>query len=395
MVSITVIRPTHHRVRAALAGLMIASIVPSAFAQTTNFSLRIARTNPNVTVSWTNRGTLQSAATPAGPWRDVLEATNAYTRPPSNTHEFFRVISRWGTRSNLLEANSEMAVAELDGKIYVMGGYPSSRVTQRTVQVYDVASNRWSLTTPLPIGLNHQMPAVANGRLYCIGGQTDAGSAYTNTVFEFNPATTNWTTKSIMPTSRSAGAAAVIGTRIYVAGGRPPRGADFAVFDTSNNQWTTLPNLPTARNHLAACAIEGKVYVAGGRIEGGFNSRMTNVLEMFDPVSGQWSTRAPMPTTRGGINGIAVDGCFFVWGGEGPVGPANPNGMFNQMEMYVAALNRWYRLEPLPTAIHGVTGAASVNGFIHAPGGGTSTGGSSGSLIHQVFWVGDICPPSP
>jgi hypothetical protein len=119
---------------------------------------------------------------------------------------------------------------------------------------------------------------------------------------------------------------------------------------------------------------------------------MTNVLEMFDPGTSQWTTRAPMPTTRGGINGIAVDGRFFVWGGEGPIGPANPNGMFNQMEMYVAAMNRWYRFEPLPVAIHGVTGAAFVSGFIHAPGGGTSTGGSSGSTLHQVFWVEGIGP---
>jgi len=374
---------------------LIANSTQGSFGQTTNFSLRIARANTNVTVAWTNRGTLQSAPTPSGAWGDVLEASNPSTRRPTNVHEFFRVISRWGTRSNLLEANSEMGVAELDGRIYVMGGYPASRVTQRTVQVYDVASNRWSYTTPLPIGVNHQMPAVANGRLYVIGGQTDAGSAYTNTVFEFNPATTNWTTKAPMPTARSAGAAVVIGNLIYVAGGRPPRGADFAVYNVLNNQWTTLPNLPTARNHLAACAIDGKVYVAGGRIEGGFGSPMVNVLQMFDPATNQWRTLAPMPTTRGGINGIAVDGCFFVWGGEGPIGPANPDGMFNQMEMYNAAMNRWYRLEPLPVAVHGVTGAAFVNGFIHAPGGGIHTGGSSGALIHQVFWVGGLCSPGP
>jgi hypothetical protein len=42
-------------------------------------------------------------------------------------------------------------------------------------------------------------------------------------------------------------------------------------------------------------------------------------------------------------------------------------------------------LESLP--IH-ITGAAFVNGWIHAPGGGTDVGGSSGSTIHQVFWVG-------
>jgi len=376
---------------AGAIGILLSLALQNAFGQTPNPSIRIFNTNENVAVAWTGRGTLQSTATPAGPWLDVFEAPNPSTFSPSNVHEFFRVISRWGTRSNLLETNSEMAVAELDGKIYIMGGYPASRVTQRTVQVYDVAQNRWSLATPLPIALNHQMPAVVNGRLYVIGGQTDSGNtSFTNTVFEYDPATTNWVTKKPMPTARSAGAAAVVGNLIYVAGGRPPRGGDFAVYDTSNDEWTTLPNLPTARNHLAACAIDGKVYVVGGRIQAGFTSAMTNILEVFDPGTGQWATRAPMPTARGGINGIAVDGCFFVWGGEGPVGAANPNGMFNQMEMYVATMNRWYRLEPLPVAVHGVTGAAYVNGWIHAPGGGTSTGGSSGSLIHQVFWVGEL-----
>jgi N-acetylneuraminic acid mutarotase len=377
-----------------LVGTLAAPALQPAFSQTSNAVLRISKTASNGVVSWTNRGTLQFATVPGGAWQDMLEAPNPSSIGFSNARQFFRLISRWSTRSNLLEANSEMAVAELDGKIYVMGGYPASRVTQRTVQVYDVAQNRWQYTTPLPIALNHEMAAAVNGRLYVIGGQTtDSGTgSYTNTVFEYNPVTTNWTTKAPMPTSRSAGAAAVIGNLIYVAGGRPPRGQDFAVYDVSNNQWTALPNLPTGRNHLAVGAIDGKVYVAGGRLREGFGDPMTNIVEVFDPAANIWRTNAPMPTTRGGINGIVANGCFFVWGGEGPVGPANPNGMFNQMEMYVATLDRWFRLEPLPTAVHGVTGAAFVNGWIHAPGGGTSTGGSSGSIIHQVFWVGGLCP---
>jgi N-acetylneuraminic acid mutarotase len=179
------------------------------------------------------------------------------------------------------------------------------------------------------------MAASVNGRLYLIGGQTDADNpSYTNTVFEYNPGTSNWTAKAPMPTARSAGAAAVIGNLIYVAGGRPPRGQDLAVYDTVNNQWSTLTNMPTARNHLAAAAIDGKVYVAGGRLGSGFTSPMTNALEVFDPALGRWSTRAPMPTTRGGVNGIAANGCLFVWGGEGP------NGVFEQNEMYVPASNR-------------------------------------------------------
>src|SRR5688572_7583610 len=160
--------------------------------QTSEARVAISATNTNVVVSWNGRGTLQSADSP-GQWTDILEASNPFITRPTNTHQFFRGISRWSTRRPLLEANSEMAVAELEGKIYVLGGYPSSRVTVRTVQVYDPELDQWSLTAPLPVALNHTMPAVVNGKLYIIGGQTDAGNtSFVNTVYEFDPRTTNW-----------------------------------------------------------------------------------------------------------------------------------------------------------------------------------------------------------
>lgn len=366
--------------------VMIGAATLSVLAQNTNGPAAISITASNLIVTWPGIGSLQSAPSPAGPWQDILEAGKPQGIAPTKDQQFFRVISRWRARANLIEANSEMGVAELNERIYVLGGYPASRVTMNTVQVYDTASNTWQLTAPLLVGVNHPMPAVANGKVYVIGGQTDTGSAYVNSVQEFNPATTNWTYRAPMPTARSAGAAAVIGDLIYVAGGRPPRGNDFAVYNATSNTWQTLPSLPTQRNHLAACAIDGKIYVAGGRLQAGFTSAMTNILEVFDPALNQWTTRAPMPTTRGGINGIAANGYFFVFGGEGP------DGVFDEMEMYVPAQNRWYALEPLPIAVHGVTGAALVNGWIHLPGGGTSTGGSSGATLHQVFWLPGINP---
>jgi N-acetylneuraminic acid mutarotase len=374
------------RANALLAAMFVIVTTQTLAAQSTN-RVAISRTPTNVLVSWTGRGTLQSATTWSGAWQDVLEAPNPLAA--TNARSFYRSISRWSTRSNLLEANSEMSVAELNGRIYVLGGYPASRITVRTVQVYDVAQNRWSLTTPLPIPLNHAMAAPANGRIYMIGGQTTSSGtgSYTNTVFEYNPITSNWTQRASMPTARSAGAPAVVGNLIYVAGGRSPATAqDFAVYDVIANQWTTLPNMPTGRNHLAAAAIDGRIYVAGGRLGSGFTSEMTAALEMYDPATRLWTARASLPAPRGGVNGIAVDGCMFVFGGEGP------DGVFEENEMYVASMNRWFKLESLPVPVHGVTGAAYVNGWIHLPGGGTQVGGSSGSTIHQVFWVGGICP---
>lgn len=97
----------------------------------------------------------------------------------------------WGRRAELPEANSEMSVAELDGRIYVLGGYPSNRISVRTVQLYDPVANAWRLSTPLPVALNHTMAASANHRIYVIGGQPGAGGAgpFVDTVYEFDPAT--------------------------------------------------------------------------------------------------------------------------------------------------------------------------------------------------------------
>ena len=81
----------------------------------------------------------------------------------------------YGHRAPLLEANSEMAVAELEGKIYVLGGYPSSREVQTTVQVYDPQTDSWIRAAALPQALHHPVVVGATGKLYSLGGQTDGG----------------------------------------------------------------------------------------------------------------------------------------------------------------------------------------------------------------------------
>ena len=294
----------------------------------------------------------------------------------------------WEKRAALLEPNSETAVAQLDGKVYVVGGYPSSRFTVSTVQVYDPAKDTWALAAPLPEPLNHTMAAAVGGRLFVIGGQTSTrGNAlmagFVNSVYAYDPASDKWTKKAPMPTERSSGVTGVIDGRIYVAGGRPPHGHDFAVYDPAGDSWQVLPKLPTQRNHLAAGVAGGKFYVIGGRFGPGFRSELTAVVEVYDPKSKSWSKAAPLPKPRGGLNGIAARGCIHTFGGEGDM--MEPNGLFPDHDVYDPRTNTWKSLDPLPIPIHGVTGLAFVGGVIFLPGGGTSIGGSSGSTLHQAF----------
>src|SRR5918992_5706773 len=72
---------------------------------------------------------------------------------------------QWAQRASLIEANSELALAELNGKLYLLGGYPASRQTARTVQVYDIASDHWELGPQLPQPNNHGMAASVNGKI--------------------------------------------------------------------------------------------------------------------------------------------------------------------------------------------------------------------------------------
>src|SRR5687767_3241653 len=89
--------------------MMVAFLAINANGQTTS-RVSVSRTSTNLSVAWTGRGTLQTSSSLTGGWQDILEAPNPFTLQLTNANEFFRSISRWSTRSNLLEANSEMSV---------------------------------------------------------------------------------------------------------------------------------------------------------------------------------------------------------------------------------------------------------------------------------------------
>ena len=290
----------------------------------------------------------------------------------------------WGMRAPTLEPLSELAVAESNGKLYLMGGYPASRVTVRTVQVYDIATDTWAYGPQLPQRNNHGMPASVNGKIYLIGGQLNAddppdSNSYVSTVYELDPEVGVWVTKAPMPTARSSGVAVVHDGKIYVAGGRLPRGFDFAVYDPAADTWEVLPNLPIQRNHFTGAAINGRIHYAGGRQGNGLSPLMTTVHEVFDPETRTWTNAAPMLRPSSGMNGVMARGLFHIWGGEGPA------GMFPDHDYYNPQTDTWTELPDMPMPVHGISGSAFVDGLIWAPGGGTHIGGSSGSTMNQVY----------
>src|SRR3954471_9381403 len=81
----------------------------------------------------------------------------------------------WVTLASQNEPRQEMAVAELNGRIYAIGGFRAGSTRANTVEAYDPTSDSWQTMAPLPIGLNHPLAATAGGHIYVIGGHPESG----------------------------------------------------------------------------------------------------------------------------------------------------------------------------------------------------------------------------
>ncbi len=90
--------------------------------------------------------------------------------------------------------------------------------------------------------------------------------------------------------------------------------------DTSKTgTWVTGAPAPSKRTEVAAAVVEGKIYVVGG-----FNKpSLSNVLdyaisrsvEVYDPVSNNWSTTTPLPEGRHHAGIAVLNGTLYVVGG--------------------------------------------------------------------------------
>src|SRR3970040_2386840 len=115
-----------------------------------------------------------------------------------------------------------------------------------------------------------------------------------------------------------------------------------------------------------------------------------DVNEEYDPKLDKWTSKAPMPSKRGGIVGASLNETVLVFGGEGPL------GTFSNNEQYFPANNTWKVRQSMPNARHGLA-TAVVRNQIFVIGGGRIPG-LSVSDVNEVFTPRELRPitvPAP
>ncbi len=304
----------------------------------------------------------------------------------------------WTAKAPAPTKRTEVVAAAVGGKIYVIGGFsePTLRnlkdlTISDAVEEYDPSADRWTVKSPLPVGLHHAGAAAVGDRLYVIGGFTQSFFSVWQPVagvYAYDSAANSWTERAPMPTGRGALAVAELDGKLYAIGGYDGKGNSAAVevYDPASNTWRTLAPLPTPRDHLAVAAVGQRIYAIAGRLNRDYG-RNLSVTEAYDPAANRWTRVADLPTPRSGITAGVIHGTIYVLGGEAP------EGTFRTNEAYLPDLDRWQTMSPMPTGRHGL-GSAVVNGLLYVLSGGPTPGGSF-SNANEVFAPGGMKPTVP
>ena len=153
------------------------------------------------------------------------------------------------------------ASAYLNGKIYRIAG--AAIGTDFHVEVYDIATNTWSMAANYPFA-NHNLMAVALGSYIYAGG----GNASPTKTYRYDPNTDTWDDAAIadFPAGRSSAASGAYNGRWLLAGGD----VDFATsngviaWDPATNIWNDLPKMVQARDNLEGATAGQSFYAVAG-----------------------------------------------------------------------------------------------------------------------------------
>jgi Galactose oxidase, central domain/Kelch motif len=203
-----------------------------------------------------------------------------------------------------------------DGRVLVAGGYgrdvavfgpdPGTEAILSTAEIYNPASNTWSLANTMNgVRWQHTATLLGSGKVLVVGGLNKEGGAvfgpscddiYAKTAETYNPLSDKWSTNgavfgpSAPPPARYLHTATRLDNgKVLVAGGAnfcataTENRTAYLFNDTPNPWWEVTGILNASRmSPTATLLADGRVLVAGG-------NNLTSA-ETYDAQSGTWTT---------------------------------------------------------------------------------------------------------
>ena len=289
----------------------------------------------------------------------------------------------WTTVAPLPLARYEAPNLDLNGKIYVFGGFGGASLNGTTqVHLYDPAANTWTYLTDIPVpsgspaGLTHHGLTLEGDRFIWIAGGfagPDNGPVLSN-VWKYDVAANTWAAGPSLPAARGGGGLVLLGRELhYVGGTMPDRNTDAGDhwvlnLDQASPAWVSAAPLPTPRTHLSAVTLNGKIYTLAGQHNHDVNPTDVSVVEVYNPATNSWSTAANTPTVRSHFepSTFVRDGRIVIVGGK------SDSQELTDITEYDPLTNSWTALTPaLPVGLRAPI-AKAIGSRVFVAGGGPS-----------------------
>jgi N-acetylneuraminic acid mutarotase len=282
----------------------------------------------------------------------------------------------------------------VDGLLYVFGGFDAAIDAFNQTQVYNPATNQWTMKADMPEAITHAGIAVDENTIWLVGGYAgdDPGPSTTH-VWKYNILSNTWSAGPALPAPRGAGAVALIGRNLHFFGGAvrtagnhddTDYGDHYVLNIDTATSWSQLADLPNPRNHLGGIALNGKIYAIGGQHDTFESTGNQTQVDVYDPGSDTWSQAASLPLGNGHISAstFVADGRIMVIGGTLNGGS---NGLASDdVLLYDPPSNVWLKLRSLPD-VRKTPVAGFINSQIVVATGGGMAGGPT-----NTTWVATL-----
>jgi uncharacterized protein (TIGR03437 family) len=277
---------------------------------------------------------------------------------------------QWSVAGNMSTPRSRPVLVRLaNGKVLSAGGTGDT-----SAEIYDPDTGAWSPTGSLSIGRQTSAGVLlADGRVLVTGGSASQIAEL------YDPASGAWSSAGTMTAVRSVGpiiqhtSTLLTDGRVLVVGGSDNNGAlrSAELYDPATGNWTATGSLITPRfNHTATLLPNGKVLVASGSRSLGACPELpgTELAELYDPATGQWSAASSQNTPR------ALYSATLLPSGKVLVVGADNSSCFSlaSSELYDPVTGNWSALGNLKAAYIPLQTVLLANGDVLVVGGNGS-----------------------
>lgn len=283
------------------------------------------------------------------------------------------VTANWSIAKPLPVSRADGSSAIIYGKLYIFGGYASTKRVRKDTFMFDPAMNTWTRCCEMPVEHTFASAACAIGsRAYVFGGFDD-DHYVSGDLCIYDAFTDKWTVKKKpCPVLIHSASAIAVNRKIFLVGGAQEleTSGNVIVYDTMTDRYdlTRAPML-TPRRFFSLSAVDGVLYAIGG---GHDKARNLDVNEAYRVDTNKWTTKAPLPYPRWGLareNAAMSDGHILISHG---IEYEQKDKLMQKFQrtacVYCSHIDRWFQL---PSAYHERDGhnCGVINGRFYAVGG--------------------------